>query len=46
MHVRPQIEQRLAQVKLREVIRRDLRKAAKTDFKFSNARSRLSPEAA
>jgi peptidyl-prolyl cis-trans isomerase C len=34
--VRPQIEQRLAQVKLQKY-QEDLRKAAKTDFKFSNA---------
>jgi peptidyl-prolyl cis-trans isomerase C len=33
--VRPQIEQRLAQVKLQKY-QEDLRKAAKTDFKFSN----------
>jgi peptidyl-prolyl cis-trans isomerase C len=34
--VKPQIEQRLAQVKLQKY-QEDLRKAAKTDFKFSNA---------
>jgi peptidyl-prolyl cis-trans isomerase C len=33
--VKPQIEQRLAQVKLQKY-QEDLRKAAKTDFKFSN----------
>jgi len=34
--VKPQIEQRLAQAKLQKY-QEDLRKAAKTDFKFSNA---------
>ncbi|HSC01050.1 MAG TPA: peptidyl-prolyl cis-trans isomerase, partial [Burkholderiaceae bacterium] len=33
--VKPQIEQRLAQLKLQKY-QEDLRKAAKTDYKFSN----------